>query len=504
MNLVEKYRRKISVAEGLYARNHEGRPMTQSQKITLSQMLNNTEKFLNESLGLPASATASTQAGMHAGQFNPDTGDAYGNTAVNTAGLGDWKRFCLTLTTIVTPNLIANDVAMVSPMASISGYVTYIEYVAGVNKGQAAQGQVLASPFQYEVGIDPDYTGQAVVENITTDQQGKAFAPAWTPLKPFLGSDGKTSVIVEFLDANGDVITADGGVIAVPATGAITAPADITVPSTAVKARYMYDNVVIPQDKLPTISAQMKSIALVAKARRVAVYYSQIAQFQAKTDYGFDLSAQLAEQAANQLAYEIDVEILNKLADTAATNQAFTWDINDEGGFEFVSRAERYEGFVETVEKARMWVYEQTHRFAPNYMVVSPTLLPLLSFLRGFQARNASNINGPYVAGTLNGMKVIVSPTLKANTWFVGVNGDDMMSSAIVYAPYMPIVPTQLLGFADGTMSQGFSTVYALEVLNPNLVVGGTVVLALAPVGVRVQGIANGTPIETSTATAGD
>lgn len=48
----------------------------------------------------------------------------------------------------------------------------------------------------------------------------------------------------------------------------------------------------------------MKSIPLIAKARRIAVYYSQIAAFQAKTDYGFDLGDQLAEQAVGQLSYK--------------------------------------------------------------------------------------------------------------------------------------------------------------------------------------------------------
>ena len=50
-----------------------------------------------------------------------------------------------------------------------------------------------------------------------------------------------------------------------------------------------------------------------------------------------------------------------------------------------------------------------------------------------------------------------------------------MMSSAVVYAPYMPIVPTQLLGFADGGMTQGWSTLYDLQILNENLVVAGQV-----------------------------
>lgn len=40
----------------------------------------------------------------------------------------------------------------------------------------------------------------------------------------------------------------------------------------------------------------------------------------------------------------------------------------------------------------------------------------------------------------------------------------------------MAVVPTQLLGYADGGMSQGFSTLYALELLNPLLLVKGKVV----------------------------
>ena len=40
----------------------------------------------------------------------------------------------------------------------------------------------------------------------------------------------------------------------------------------------------VPQNDLPMLRAEMKSIPLIAKARRIAVFYSQIAAFQAKTD----------------------------------------------------------------------------------------------------------------------------------------------------------------------------------------------------------------------------
>lgn len=78
------------------------------------------------------------------------------------------------------------------------------------------------------------------------------------------------------------------------------------------------NNVVIPQNDLPILNAQIKALPLIAKARRIAIYYSQIAAFQAKTDYGMDLGQQLAEKAVGELSYEIDTEITNMLVDNAA------------------------------------------------------------------------------------------------------------------------------------------------------------------------------------------
>ena len=72
-------------------------------------------------------------------------------------------------------------------------------------------------------------------------------------------------------------------------------------------------------------------------------------------------------------------------------------------------------------------------------------------------------------------MKVFVSPALEQGRFLIGVNGNDMMSSVAVYAPYMAIVPTQLLQYADGGTSQGWSTLYDLKVLNDALIVEGKV-----------------------------
>jgi hypothetical protein len=84
-------------------------------------------------------------------------------------------------------------------------------------------------------------------------------------------------------------------------------------------------------------------------------------------------------------------------------------------------------------------------------------------------------MNGPYKVGELDGLDVYVSPAIEENEFFFGLNGSDMMSSAGVYAPYMAIVPTQLLGTPDGALQQGFSTWYAKALLNDLLLVGGKI-----------------------------
>lgn len=127
------------------------------------------------------------------------------------------------------------------------------------------------------------------------------------------------------------------------------------------------------------------------------------------------------------------------------------------------------------VELGRKFIYDRTRRFSPNYMIASSALIPVLSFINGWTAAPTTNVNGPYFAGTLNGLKVFVTPNIAEGEYVLGVNGDDMMSSAAVYAPYMAIVPTQLLGYADGGMSQGWSSLYDLKLLNKELLVKGKV-----------------------------
>lgn len=153
-----------------------------------------------------------------------------------------------------------------------------IEYVAGSNKGQTTQGEVFNSPFGLGK-VDQNYTSSHVVETLVA---GADNTLAWTPVVKGAFKDVNGNVL-------GDVKVGNTYLFYNPTDGKLYENFDTTTgvysnAFTAVggeKAAYVYDNVVIPQNDLPIINAQIKAIPLIAKARRIAVYYSQIAAYQA-------------------------------------------------------------------------------------------------------------------------------------------------------------------------------------------------------------------------------
>ena len=426
MNLLEKYSKRLSYSNKVYAKNHEGETLSEARQITIAKVLENTANFLNESF----SNSVGTQR----------------------ADMGLFKKFTLDLTTVALPNLIASELVIVKPMSSMSGYIQYIEFVAGSNKGGVEQGDLFNNPFQLGE-MNPNratYTSAAVVEPVASGETEVNLA--WTPV------EGK----VRAIDENGT------------ATELTASDNKVTVPAGTVKVAYLYDNIVIPQNDLPILNARMQGIALQAKARRIAIYYSQMAAFQAKTETGMDLNKALATQACAELSYEIDTEVIH-LLDKLAGEEVAECIFNKRLPVG-VGKLEHYAGFAEVIARASQVVYDRTQKYGINWLVISSSCLPVISLVPGWKAAGNVKMSGPYFAGELNGVKVFVSPAIEAGRFIAGYNGDDLMTSAAIYAPYMAIVPTQLLGFADGGMSQGFSTLYDLKPLNKCLVVAGGIV----------------------------
>ena len=442
-NLLESYKNRLAISES-YHKNFHGTAMSPAKKTMIAACLNNVSRFMNEAFDSSA--------------------------ATNRSALGNYKKFCLNVATTALPTLILPDLMLTQPMSSISGYVTYMNYVAGINKGGIKADETMFNS-AYRLGeVTPEraaYTSEKVVETVGAGVT--EITPAWTPLVEDAfkdADDNKFAVKIMRKTGKVDLVNLDEG--------------KITGLNEGDRVAYVYNNEIIPQfanntanegkayGSIPTLKAEMSVIDLHAHARRIAVYYSQIAAFQAKTDYGFDLGQQLATQAQGELAYEIDTEGVMMLVDGAEHRDENKLDFDryeTANQNTYISRSQYYEGFAEVIGRAKMVIYNRTQKYAPNYMIIGTDLVPILPYLKGWKAASAATVNGPYFAGTLDGLKVYVSPAMKPAEYVFGINGSDLQTSAAVYAPYMPIVPTQLLGFADGSMTQGFSTMYDMKLL---------------------------------------
>jgi len=433
-NLLETYSRQLSVAEAYVAKNFDGRQISNNTKLATAVLLDNTNRWITESINE--------------------------SVATSRADLGSWKRFCLNLTNIAVPSLIANDLVIVHPMTSYSGSVAYLKYVSKTEKGDIHNGTEFNSVFGLGKMTDArrDFTSQVIVESVGSG----GAVPTLTPVEGGLSYEEDMAI----KRATYKSVLADG-----------TAVYGDSVDPAAVKFAYVsreFQMEQVPAEDIPTIGPKMEHIALVAEPRRIAVRYDQITAFQAKTDYGFSLDKQIAEQACGELAYEIDTDIVDMLREGAGeANEELVWYKTLPVG---VSKFEHYNGFLEVIEKARAIIYNRTQKFHPNFMVIAADVLPVLRFVNGFSAVKNPKMNGPYKVGELDSLGVYVSPRLGSGEFFFGLNGSDMMSSAGVYAPYMAIVPTQLLGTPDGGLAQGFSTWYAKALLNANLLVAGKIV----------------------------
>lgn len=97
--LLEKYSKKVALAESVYAKAHNGEKMDNMRKITVAKCIDNVTKFLNEA-------------------FDSSSG-------TQRSAMGDYKKFCVALTNVGLPNLIAFDLVAVSPMSSMYGNVAY-------------------------------------------------------------------------------------------------------------------------------------------------------------------------------------------------------------------------------------------------------------------------------------------------------------------------------------------------------------------------------------------
>jgi len=243
-------------------------------------------------------------------------------------------------------------------------------------------------------------------------------------------------------------------------------------------------------EDIPEIDIKVDSIAVTAQTKKLKAKWTPELGQDLNAYHNLDAEVELTSILSEQIALEIDREILADLVNgsTAAT---YYWSrspglyVNRVTGEEIGASSaapdftgtvsEWYETLVETINDVSAQIHRKTLRGGANFLVVSPEIANILEFTSGFRAsvtmEDERGSVGAVKAGALSKKyDVIVDPYFLRNVILVGRRGTSFLESGYVYAPYVPLQTTPtIFGPEDFVPRKGVMTRYAKKMVRPDM-----------------------------------
>lgn len=396
------------------------------------------------------------------------------------------KTFFLDMITAVVPNLISSEIVSTQAMDSKAGIISYLQYHYGTTKGATAAGTTFNTSL-YTGYSDPTYTARTVSEEVYAGANANLD---FTPVIPgtFTATLDDGTIVTESATVNNGVVTlisaTDPNVTGTLnyATGAVDIQVSGAQPTGDTIMSYDYDNETVPfndmktepyHNVIPEMTMSLAQIPIYAKSRKLAAYWGFDAAYDLKKQYGKDINDVISVQAAGEIAHEIDTEIVLDLAKKAAAGAMVTWSKTAPIGVNIV---DHYDSFWVRLTEGANVIFGATQRVQPNFIVCGLNVSSVLTCMRNFDASGAKVGVGPHFIGTLGGTyKCYVVPQMPANDFVMGYKGTNFLETGYVYAPYMPVLTTDLLMPADYRGQQGYATSYGTKMVNNKMYLRGRI-----------------------------
>ena len=244
-----------------------------------------------------------------------------------------------------------------------------------------------------------------------------------------------------------------------------------------------------PSPAIPEIDIKIESIAITATTRKLRARWSPELAQDLNAYHSMDAEVELTSILSEQIALEIDREILGDLV-SQANGANYYWSrapgrfVNKVTGapvnlssslsigpaFTGTVR-EWYETLVETIIDVANTIHRKTLRGSANFMVTGPDVATVLEssvlYKPKFSIDGEGQIASPFTIGAeaigslSNRFTVYKDPYFSRNKILVGYKGGSYLETGYVYAPYVPLIVTPTI-FApeDFTPRKGVMTRY--------------------------------------------
>jgi len=249
-----------------------------------------------------------------------------------------------------------------------------------------------------------------------------------------------------------------------------------------------------PSPNIPEIDIKVESIAVTAQTRKLRARWSPELAQDLNAYHSLDAEVELTQILSEQVALEIDREILNDLLSQANGANLF-WSrapgkfVNKTNGNEIAKSSatapgpaftgtvrEWYETLIETIIDCANTIHRKTLRGSANFIVVSPDVATILEasvyYRPSYSVDGDGQVSSPFnlgaeKVGTLsNRFTVYKDPYFPRNKILVGYKGGSYLETGYVYAPYVPLIVTPTI-FApeDFTPRKGVMTRYGKKMV---------------------------------------
>ena len=241
---------------------------------------------------------------------------------------------------------------------------------------------------------------------------------------------------------------------------------------------------------IPEIDIKVDSIAVTAQTKKLKAKWTPELGQDLNAYHNLDAEVELTSILSEQVALEIDREILGDLVNGAKA-ATYYWSrspglfVNRKTGTEIGASSaapdftgtvsEWYETLIETINDVSAQIHRKTLRGGANFVVCGPEVANILEFTAGFRASvthddESGSVGAVNVGSLSKKFDVIVDPYFLRNVVLVGRRGSSFLESGYVYAPYVPLQTTPtIFGPEDFVPRKGVMTRYAKKMVRPDM-----------------------------------
>ena len=249
-----------------------------------------------------------------------------------------------------------------------------------------------------------------------------------------------------------------------------------------------------PSPMIPEIDIKIESIAVTAVTRKLRARWSPELAQDLNAYHSLDAEVELTQILSEQVALEIDREILNDLL-TQAQGANYYWSrlpgkfVNKKSGAaadkasslssgpQFTGTVrEWYETLVETIIDVANEIHRKTLRGSANFIVTSPEVSTIFEasvlYKPALKIDGDGQVGAPFSLGAAsigslsNRFTVYKDPYFPRNKVLVGYKGGSYLETGYVYAPYVPLIVTPtIFQPEDFTPRKGVMTRYGKKMV---------------------------------------